>query len=334
MDNTKRTFTVNEAIQSFVLYLQLERGASEETHRNYQSDLQQFLSHIQAQFFQTDAIPQPDSIQILHVRSYLKHLSDQGLKKTSLARKLACLKSFFRYLLEEGRITHNPSAAVRSPRLGTHLPTVLTKDEASILLDSPSAQTWIQARNQAMLETLYSSGARVSELVGLNGDDLDLEAQFIRLRGKGKKERRVPIGTVAGEAIAHYQRQQLPIGKSSGQTINHPLPPRSGSRPLFLNVRGGRLTTRSVERIIKQQAGDRFQKSITPHTLRHSFATHLLDEGADLRAIQELLGHASLATTQKYTHVATDQLMAVYDRAHPRSGSSVATPTQGENHPS
>lgn len=322
---------MNDAIPSFVLYLQLERGASEETHRNYQSDLQQFLSHIQEQFFQTEGIPPPDSIQTLHIRSYLKHLSDQGLKKTSLARKLACLKSFFRYMQEEGRITHNPAAAVRSPRLGTHLPTVLTKDEACTLLDAPPAQTWIQARNQAMLETLYSSGARVSELVGLNWDDLDLEAQFIRLRGKGKKERRVPIGTVAAEAIGTYQRQQLPMSKTTRQKISKTLPPRSGSQPLFLNMRGGRLTPRTVERMIKQQAGDRFQKSVTPHTLRHSFATHLLDEGADLRAIQELLGHVSLATTQKYTHIATDQLMAVYDRAHPRSGSFVATPTQGDN---
>ena len=322
---------MNDAIQGFILYLQLERGGSEETHRNYQSDLQQFLAHIQEQFCQTETSLLPDAIQSLHVRSYLKHLSDQGLKKTSLARKLACLKSFFRYLLEDGRIHHNPAAAVRSPRLGTHLPTVLTKDEATTLLDTPSAQTWIQARNQAMLETLYSCGARVSELVGLNWDDLDLEAQFIRLRGKGKKERRVPIGTVAAEAILDYQRQQAPMGKSTLQKINKNPAPRSGSQPLFLNARGGRLTTRSVERMIKQQAGDRFPKRVTPHTLRHSFATHLLDEGADLRAIQELLGHTSLATTQKYTHVATDQLMAVYDRAHPRSGSSVATPSEGDS---
>jgi integrase/recombinase XerC len=322
---------MNDAIRAFILYLQLERGGSEETHRNYQSDLQQFLAHLQEQFFQTDTAPQPDAIHALHIRSYLKHLSDQGLKKTSLARKLACLKSFFRYLLEEGRINHNPAAAVRSPRLGTHLPTVLTKDEATTLLNAPSAQTWIQARNQAMLETLYSSGARVSELVGLNWDDLDLESQFIRLRGKGKKERRVPIGTVAAETLLDYQRQQPPIDKSKWQKRSNVLPPRSGSQPLFLNARGGRLTTRSVERMIKQQAGDRFQKSVTPHTLRHSFATHLLDEGADLRAIQELLGHASLATTQKYTHVATDQLMAVYDRAHPRSGSSPTTSSEGDS---
>lgn len=320
---------MKDAIRAFMLYLQLERGASEETHRNYKSDLQQFLTHIQEQFFQTETDPQPDTIQILHIRSYLKHLSDQGLKKTSLARKLACLKSFFRFLLEEGRIAHNPATAVRSPRLGTRLPTVLTKDEATTLLDTPSTQTWIEARNQSILETLYSSGARVSELVGLNVDNVDLESQFIRLRGKGKKERSVPIGQIAADAIQDYQRQK-PLFKPKCGTISPVLPPRSGSQPLFLNMRGGRLTTRSVERIIKQRAGNRFPKSVTPHVLRHSFATHLLDEGADLRAIQELLGHASLVTTQKYTHVATDQLMAVYDRAHPRSGSSVATPTQGD----
>ena len=279
---------MNDAIHAFILYLQLERGGSDETHRNYQSDLQQFLNHIQEQFFNSESNPAPNAIHALHIRSYLKYLSDQGLKKTSLARKLACLKSFFRYLLENGRIPHNPASAIRSPRLGTHLPTVLTKDEATTLLDSPPVQTWIQARNQAMLETLYASGARVSELVGLNWEDLDLETQFIRLRGKGNKERRVPIGTVATEAILDYQRQLLPTGKSPQPTVKKPRTPSSGSRPLFLNTRGTRLTTRSVERIIKQEAGDRFPKSVTPHTLRHSFATHLLDEGADLRAIQEL----------------------------------------------
>jgi integrase/recombinase XerC len=322
---------MDEAIRAFILYLQLERGVSVETHRNYQSDLRQFLGHIQKQFFRTDTDPPLDAIDTLHIRSYLKHLSDQGLKKTSLARKLACLKSFFRFLLEEGRLSRNPAAGVRSPRLGTRLPTVLTKDEATTLLDSSSAQTWIEARNQAMLETLYSSGARVSELVGLNWDHVDLEAQCVRLRGKGKKERKVPIGTVATNALVEYQRQLPPLATQKLRKHHGVLPARSGSHPLFLNARGGRLTTRSVERMIKQQAGNRFPKSVTPHTLRHSFATHLLDEGADLRAIQELLGHASLATTQKYTHVAPDKLMAVYDRTHPRSGSSLTTPIQGDS---
>ncbi len=329
MDSAIRAFIMNDAITAFILYLQVERGVSRETHRSYQSDLHQFFTHIQERFFQTETDPKPDGIDTLHIRSYLKHLSDRGLKKTSLARKLACLKSFFRFLLEERRIAHNPAAAVRSPRLGTRLPTVLTKDEAATLLDSPSSQTWTESRNQAILETLYASGARVSELVGLNVDHVDLDTQFIRLHGKGKKERNVPIGHIAADAIHNYQRQKPPLKPKCENNSPGP-PPHSTPQPLFLNVRGGRLTTRSVERIIKQRAGNRFQKSVTPHVLRHSFATHLLDEGADLRAIQELLGHASLVTTQQYTHVATDQLMAVYDRAHPRSGSSLTT-AEGDN---
>jgi len=314
------------------MYLQLERGVSPETLRSYQSDLQQFVAHIRHTFARK-GVPQPDAIDSLHIRSYLKSLSDQGLKKPSLARKLACLKSFFRFLVEDGRIPRNPASIVRSPRQGTRLPTVLTKDEANTLLDTPVPREWLELRNHAMLETLYASGARVSELVGLNWEDVDLESRLIRLRGKGKKERMVPIGTVAADAILEFQRH-LPrkANVSKTGTPDH-FVPWSGSHPLFLNVRGGRLTTRSVERMMKQHTGHRFNKTVTPHTLRHSFATHLLDEGADLRAIQELLGHASLATTQKYTHVATDQLMAVYDRAHPRSGSSHSTPSEGDSPP-
>ena len=325
---------MHDAIQAFILFLQLERRVSLETQRNYQSDLQQFFTHLESHFFSNAADVELKALQALHIRSHLKYLSDLGLQKTSLARKLACLKSFFRFLLEEGRITHNPASAVRTPRLGSRLPTVLTKDEATTLLNAPTPQTWIDARNQAILETLYSSGARVSEIMGLNWDDIDLEERFIRLRGKGKKERRVPIGSVAAEGIQEYQRQISEVAQSPARKRRTIPPLMSGSRPLFVNARGGRLTSRSIERMIKQHTENRFSKSVTPHTLRHSFATHLLDEGADLRAIQELLGHASLATTQKYTHVATDQLMAVYDRAHPRSGSSLEDISNGERLPS
>jgi len=311
------------------MYLQLERGVSPETSRSYQSDLQQFVAHIR-HISDTKEAPPPFGIDSLHIRSYLKSLSDQGLKKPSLARKLACLKSFFRFLVEDGRVTRNPASTVRSPRQGTRLPTVLTKDETNTLLDAPAPLQWLALRNRAILETLYASGARVSELVGLNCEDVDLEARSIRLRGKGKKERMVPIGTVAADAILEFQRHLPHKTDFPKNGMSDQLVPRSGSKPLFVNVRGGRLTTRSVERMMKQHTEHRFNKTVTPHTLRHSFATHLLDEGADLRAIQELLGHASLATTQKYTHVATDQLMAVYDRAHPRSGSSHSTPPEGD----
>lgn len=311
------------------MYLQLERGVSPETRRSYQSDLKQFMAHIRHTLSGSD-LSEPGAIDSLHIRSYLKSLSDQGLKKTSLARKLACLKSFFRFLVEDGRISRNPASNVRSPRQGTRLPTVLTKDEANTLLDSSASQQWIELRNHAILETLYASGARVSELVGINWADVDLETRSIRLRGKGKKERMVPIGTVAADAILEYQRHPPHKKKIIQSGTPAPPAPYSGSHPLFLNARGGRLTARSVERMLKQETEHRFTKTVTPHTLRHSFATHLLDEGADLRAIQELLGHASLATTQKYTHVATDQLMAVYDRAHPRSGSSHSVPPEGD----
>jgi tyrosine recombinase XerC len=318
---------MDDAIRAFVIYLQLERGVSPETSRSYQSDLRQFLAHIQDCSTHPE-IPQAEKITAIHIRSYLKTLSDQGLKKSSLARKLACLKSFFRFLIEEGRISRNPASTIRSPRLGTRLPTVLTKDEANGLLDAPAAGKWLDLRNHAILETLYASGARISELVGLNRQDVDLEARFIRLRGKGKKERMVPIGTVAADAILQFIRHLPNKITSTKPDIQEFLVPHAGAgiQPLFLNSRGGRLTARSVERMMKQQTEHRFNKPVTPHILRHSFATHLLDEGADLRTIQELLGHASLATTQKYTHVATDHLMAVYDRAHPRSGSS-HTPT-------
>jgi integrase/recombinase XerC len=320
---------MDDAIRAFLMYLQVERGVSTETSRSYQSDLQQFGAHIR-DTSPTKEAPNPDAIDSLHIRSYLKSLSDQGLKKPSLARKLACMKSFFRFLVEEGRVTRNPASTVRSPRQGTRLPTVLTKDEANTLLDASRPGEWLESRNHAILETLYASGARVSELVGLNWEDVDLETRSVRLRGKGKKERMVPIGTVAAEAIRQFQRHLPQKPNLSKNRITGQLVPCSGSQPCFVNVRGGRLTTRSVERMMKQRTSHRFNKTVTPHTLRHSFATHLLDEGADLRAIQELLGHASLATTQKYTHVATDQLMAVYDRAHPRSGSTHSTPPEGD----
>ncbi len=311
------------------MYLQLERGVSPETRRSYQSDLKQFMGHIRDRLSAKE-LSEPGTINSLHIRSYLKSLSDQGLKKSSLARKLACLKSFFRFLVEDGRVARNPASTVRSPRQGTRLPTILSKDEANTLLDASTSHQWIELRNHAILETLYASGARVSELVGVNWGDVDLETRLIRLRGKGKKERIVPIGTVATNAILDYQRHPPHKNKITPTGISAPQVPYSGSQPLFLNTRGGRLTARSVERMLKQETEHRFTKTVTPHTLRHSFATHLLDEGADLRAIQELLGHASLATTQKYTHVATDQLMAVYDRAHPRSGSSHSIPPEGD----
>ena len=310
---------MDDAIRAFVTYLDIERGASRETIRSYHSDLRQFMTFLKHGSPPPTKAPTLASVDVLTIRSYLRWLDEQNEKKSSLARKLSTLKSFFRFLTHEGWTERNPAAQVRSPRQGQRLPKVLTKDEAVTLMEAPEGKTWTAARDRAILETLYSTGARVSELVGLSWDDVNLQSGIARLKGKGKKERIVPIGEVAIETIQDYRNQLM-----EKTTVE----PKSGKRekrvkednPLFKNVRGGRLTSRSVERIVKKFSLQLPNGTVAPHTLRHSFATHLLDEGADLRVIQELLGHSSLATTQKYTHVATDRLMEVYDRSHPRAG--------------
>jgi integrase/recombinase XerC len=233
-----------------------------------------------------------------------------------MARKLASLRSFYRYLQREGIVGLNPAEAIRTPKQPKHLPRVLTKDDAAALMEFPTDQAGGSPRDRALLETLYSTGARVSELVGINLDDLRASEGLIHLRGKGRKERIVPIGEVALQAIQAYLNQR-PLVDSRDSTTKTT---KRVSSPVFRNSRGGRLTTRSVARIVARYSNRLAGGSVSPHTLRHSFATHLLDEGADLRSIQEMLGHTSLSTTQKYTHLATDQLLAVYDRTHPRAG--------------
>lgn len=309
------------AIRTFLTYLDVERGASRETIRSYHSDLRQFVAFLKTA---TDAVPDPTGIDAALVRRFLVWLAERKDKKSSQARKLATLRSLFKFLHRRGQVPSNPVAHVRTPRLGQRLPRVLTKDEAERVMESPdSVEGTSVARDQAILETLYSTGARVSELVGVNWSDLSLDEGMVRLRGKGKKERLVPIGHVAVEAIQSYLavtpvRASREAAKDTASASTLTVKPTDG--PVFKNNRGGRLSARSVERIVRRYA-DRLQVgTVTPHTFRHSYATHLLDEGADLRVIQEMLGHASLATTQKYTHLATDRLMEVYDQAHPRSG--------------
>jgi integrase/recombinase XerC len=310
---------MEDAIRAFVTFLDVERGASRETIRAYRADLRQFLSYAATQRPTGAPPPTPDEVDSLTVRGYLAWLDGRGEKKSSLGRKLAALRSFYRFLIREGRATGNPAAEVRTPKLPKPLPRVLTKDEAGALMDAPEGEEPAALRDRAILETLYSTGARVSELVGMNVDDLNLADGLVRLRGKGKKERIVPVGAVAVEAITEY-RARLPPSAVGGRHPEH---------PVFQNRRGGRLTARSVERIVARYSKDLPGGHIGPHALRHSLATHLLDEGADLRAIQELLGHASLATTEKYTHVAPDRLLAVYDRAHPRAGRAPALRARG-----
>ncbi len=246
------------------------------------------------------------------MREYLAWLDTNGLKKSSLARKLATLRSFFDFLLQTGQVSSNPAREIRTAKQSKYLPRVLSKDDAGALMDFPSGTTELSLRDRAILEVLYSTGARVSELVGLSVGDVLQSEGLVRLRGKGRKERLVPIGNVALEAMAAYHAGHL-ISQGADRRD------KAKAGPLFRNNRGGRLTTRTVARIVSKYSGRLPGGAISPHALRHSFATHLLDEGADLRAIQEMLGHSSLTTTQKYTHLAADQLLAVYDRAHPRA---------------
>jgi len=304
---------MEDAIRAFVTFLEVERGASRETIRGYRSDLRQFLSY--AGTLRPAAAPAltPQEVDPLTIRGYLAWLDRKKEKKASLARKLAALRSFFRFMAREGLAGENPAAEVRTPKQPQYLPRVLTKDDANALMEFPEGDDLSARRDRAILETLYSTGARVSELVGMNVEDLNRSDGLVRLRGKGRKERIVPIGTVALEALREYHASLRP------SAISHQLSARSDT-PVFTNNRGGRLTARSVERIVEKYSRRLSGGSVSPHALRHSFATHLLDEGADLRAIQEMLGHASLATTQKYTHLATDHLLEVYDRAHPRAG--------------
>lgn len=310
---------MDDAIRAFMTFLTVERQASPETIRNYHSDLRQLTA------FLTQAQPTPqmqrslplDDITTDSLRAYLHWLDRKGEKASSLARKLACLRSFYRFHVREGTVVKNPAEGIRSPKLPKNLPRVLTKDDANVLMEFPEGNTALPLRDRAILETLYSTGARVSEAVGLNLGDLNQSDGLVHLRGKGRKERIVPIGDVALQAIQTY-RSSLKRASTDNRTAT----------PLFLNHRGGRLTARSVARLVSRYSSRLAGGAISPHALRHSYATHLLDEGADLRSIQEMLGHASLSTTQKYTHLATDQLLAVYDRAHPRAKAGKTPPTR------
>ncbi|HKA61130.1 MAG TPA: tyrosine recombinase XerC [Methylomirabilota bacterium] len=289
---------MDAAVGSFLEYLGVERGASPHTLRSYATDLTEFTS-----FLAVEKIGGLASADTRAVRAFLAHLHRRRLSKATIARKLAAVRSCFRFLARRGALEVNPARQVRSPRLGRRLPSVLPKDEATQLLDAVPEPTAAGTRDRALLELLYASGLRVAEGCGLDLDDLDEARRTVRVLGKGDKERVVPVGETALAALDTYLALR---GRQRG--------------PLFLNARGGRLTPRSAHRIVKRlarRAG--ISQRVTPHTLRHSFATHMLGEGADLRLIQELLGHSRLSTTQRYTHVSPEHLMRVYDAAHPRA---------------
>jgi integrase/recombinase XerC len=320
------------AVARFLQYLTVERNASDLTIKSYREDLHHLIEFLAGD---EGACPPPETITTLTLRGYLSRLHELGYAKTTVARRLASLRSFFRFGQREGWAKHNPARPLRNPRKSRNLPHFLSTDEIARLLEAPPRTGAPGLRDRAILETMYSAGLRVSEVVGLSDEDYDAAAGVLRVRGKGKKERLSPIGSFAARAIDRW----LAVRKLA-RTAETPLPLRSKIRrggeglgegktrpkklphatPLFVNKFGRRLTTRSVARMLEKHLKlSGLDLRTTPHTLRHSFATHLLDRGADIRSVQELLGHKSLVTTQIYTHLSTANLRAAYEKAHPRA---------------
>ena len=294
------------AIHRFLRYLEVERNASPLTLKSYREDLTALEQHLALH----GPTPEAEHITTLDLRGYLSQLHDQGYAKSTIARRLASLRSFFRHGQREGWTNGNPAKALRNPRRQRKLPHFLSTGELDKLLSAPPANSYLGLRDRALLEVMYSAGLRVSELVGLNRADLDLTEGIVRVRGKGRKERLAPLGSFAAKAIEKW----LAVRQVS------PREPEGGDSPVFVNRFGRRLTTRSVARMLEKYLKlTGLDQRTSPHTLRHSFATHLLDSGADVRSVQELLGHKSIVTTQIYTHVSTAGLREAYEKAHPRA---------------
>jgi integrase/recombinase XerC len=306
---------VERATDDFLRHLG-ERNASAHTIKAYTGDLDVFASYIGSRGWK--------EINHIAIRGFLSHLYDKGLSKTSVARALAAVRSLYRWLAQEGVVEQNPAKLVSTPRLPKKLPRVPTIEEMNFVLDGKMPEiASFPERDRLMLELLYGCGIRNSELVGINLDDISMSNEAILIRGKGKKERYVPFGGSALAALSVYLpwRQQLlvTLNNNPKNTLKKTIPVR-GMPALLVNQRGGRLTTRSVGRIIKRIAVAKgLSPEVHPHTLRHAFGTHMLEEGADLRAIQELLGHERLATTQRYTQLSVKHVMNVYDQTHPRA---------------
>jgi len=318
---------MDSAVKQFLIYLRAVRNSSPNTIRSYQNDLEQFLA-----FLTPPGTPMPSPTEITHVmiREFIAHLHDLKLEKSSIARKLAAIRSFFKYALREGFVLRSPARLIATPKLPKRIPAVLSAEDLNAFLDGiaegapgasgrrgkPTAQSeasrLMVRRDRAVLELLYASGLRVSELTGLNLADMDRKEKMLRVRGKGNKERIVPYGGKAEKALEAYEPVRDEILRKSGG--------RGDRQAVFLNHFGTRLTQRSVARLVKKYARlANVNWDLHPHSLRHAFATHLLADGADLRAIQELLGHSSLSTTQRYTHATIRQLLEVFDKAHPRA---------------
>jgi len=303
-------------IKQFVELLLSEKGYSEHTCRAYLQDLEEFYRFLDKKRHQNGKTVRGSGgfdVDRLFIREYLGVLHKKN-KKVTIARKLSAIRSFFRFLVRQGVITDNPADFVATPKQDKMIPDYLSVDNMFRLLDSIEPDTLLKYRDRAIFETLYSCGIRVSELAGMNVFDVDFQAGLIRVFGKGQKERLVPVGSKALDAIRTYREI---LGREAADCGKAAAPDKNG--PLFLNKNFGRLSTRSIARILEKTArACGLPMPVSPHMLRHSFATHMLDAGADLKAVQEILGHRSLSTTQKYTHVSIDRLMQAYDKAHPR----------------
>jgi integrase/recombinase XerC len=306
-------------LRDFLEYLRLNRNASSHTTAAYESDVTQFLGYA-AQF---RGVPiesvEPSHLDLSAIRGFMADLYRQGHARTSVARKLSALRAFGRYLRREGWIETDPAALAVGPKREQKIPAHLSIDEMSRLLEMPDVSTALGRRDRAMLELFYASGLRLSELVGLDLEEVNLRGRMVRVMGKGAKERLVPFNSTTEDSIRAWLADRAVFRQSSKPKAQSPKP-KAQTEPLFVNFRGARLTGRSVQRLVARYvAACSTRFGISPHALRHSFATHLLERGADLRAIQELLGHVQLSTTQRYTHVNSAQLLDVYRKAHPRA---------------
>jgi integrase/recombinase XerC len=307
---------VKEQLRSFLEFLRLNRNASPHTVAAYDSDLSQFLSFAAEHHRTGRAELRPQQVDLATVRAFMADLYRQGQARASVSRKLSALRTFTRYMRREGWIEGDPVALAASPKREQKVPAHLSVDEMSTLLSTPDSSEPLGCRDRAILELFYASGLRLSELVGLDVEDVNLSARMVRVMGKGAKERIVPFNDTTRKAIGAWLKARVALINPKSQIPNR----ESQNDPLFVNFRGSRLTGRSVQRLVHRYVAlcsTRF--GISPHALRHSFATHLLERGADLRAIQELLGHVQLSTTQRYTHVNAAQLLDVYRKSHPRA---------------
>ena len=316
---------MREHLKAFLAYLKLNRHVSPHTLRAYETDVMQYLAWVAGESGKKMSALEAADLDMTSVRSHLAQLNKAGKARSSVARKLSALKTFVRYLRHEDLLDHDPTAMAVAPRRDQTIPVFLTEQEITRLIESPDTGDPLGRRDRAILELFYASGLRLSELVAVDIEDLNLSGRMVRVMGKGRKERLLPFNQSAADAIRAWMKDRAALLASRKSEVRSQKAngKRKNGDPLFINYRGTRLTDRSVDRLLRKYVAQCSTRlGVSPHALRHSFATHLLQRGADLRAIQELLGHAALSTTQRYTHVNAAQLIEVYRKSHPRAAKS------------